>query len=213
MGYELWLKNGKKIIPYVVNKLPNGNYRNDVVKSFSAFWLGTPQAMGVTDFSKPTIFDYELTSGATLRIAYVPPNVEYEGATINSHQLNCGIYDKNGNKIRGTGPLVYYNNTNEMSHIIITLIARQREVGAVFNEENSNKWVMQLTNKGDYMSAVGSVSDRTFTAKNDSYYFQSSVNYPNNKSLTKQNVYVDKNMKITKNLLTKSDFMLKYKCK
>ena len=51
MGYELWLKNGKKIIPYVVNKLPNGKYRNDAVKSFSAFWLGTPQAMGVTDFA------------------------------------------------------------------------------------------------------------------------------------------------------------------
>lgn len=40
--------------------------------------------------------------------------------------------------------------------------------------------------------------DRKFEAKNNSYYFQSSVNYPNNKSLTKQNVYVDKNNKITK---------------
>lgn len=47
--------------------------------------------------------------------------------------------------------------------------------------------------------------DRTFTAKNDSYYFQSSVNYPNNKSLTKQNVYVDKNMKITKVEVTNDD--------
>ena len=47
--------------------------------------------------------------------------------------------------------------------------------------------------------------DRTFTAKNDSNYFQSSVNYPNNKSLTKQNVYVDKNMKITKVEVTNDD--------
>ena len=165
MGYELWLKNGKKIIPYVVNKLPNGNYRNDVVKSFSAFWLGTPQAMGVTDFSKPTIFDYELTSGATLKIVYVPANVEYNGATSNSHQLNCNIYDKNGNVIRGSGYEVSYTNTNEMAGIIIILTARQREVAAVFNEENSDKWLMELTDKGYYMSAVGSVTDKAFTAK------------------------------------------------
>lgn len=40
--------------------------------------------------------------------------------------------------------------------------------------------------------------NRTFKAKDDGYYFISSVNYPNNKSLTKQNVYIDKNMKIKK---------------
>ena len=40
--------------------------------------------------------------------------------------------------------------------------------------------------------------DRVFKAKNDGYYFQSSVDYPNNKSLVKQNVYVDKDYKITK---------------
>ena len=165
MGYELWMKNGKKIIPYVVNKLPNGNYRNDVVKSFSAFWLGTPDAMGVKDYTKPTIFDYELVNGTTLKIVYVPANVEYNGATSNSHQLICGIYDKNGNEIRGSGYGTSYNNTNEMAGIIITLIARQNVVGAVFNEENSDKWIMQLDNKGYYMSGVGSVADRPFTAK------------------------------------------------
>ena len=40
--------------------------------------------------------------------------------------------------------------------------------------------------------------DRVFKTKNDGYYFQSSVDYPNNKSLVKQNVYVDKDYKITK---------------
>ena len=165
MGYELWMKNGKKIIPYVVNKLPNGNYRNDAVKSFSAFWLGTPDAMGVKDYTKPTIFDYELTSGTTLKIVYVPANVEYNGVTSNSHQLICYVYDKNGNMINGAGYNVSYSNTNEMSGVIIILTARQQEVGAIFNEENSDKWIMKLDDKGYYMSGVGSVADKTFTAK------------------------------------------------
>ena len=47
--------------------------------------------------------------------------------------------------------------------------------------------------------------DRVFKAKDNGYYFQSSVNYPNNKSLVKQNVYVDKNMKITKVEVTNKD--------
>ena len=176
MGYELWMKNGKKIIPYVVNKLPNGNYRNDAVKSFSAFWLGTPDAMGVKDYTKPTIFDYELMSGATLRIAYVPANVEYEGSTSNSHRLNCIIYDKNGNELRGAGYDVSYTNTSEMSGIIITLIARQNVVGAVFNEENSDKWLMELDDKGYYMSGVGSVTNKPFTAKvSDGWIYPSQV--------------------------------------
>ncbi len=40
--------------------------------------------------------------------------------------------------------------------------------------------------------------DRMFKSKDNGYYFASSVNYPNNKSLVKQNVFVDKNMKIKK---------------
>ena len=40
--------------------------------------------------------------------------------------------------------------------------------------------------------------DRTFKAKNNDYYFTSNVNYPNNKSLIKQNVLIDKNLKIKK---------------
>ena len=40
--------------------------------------------------------------------------------------------------------------------------------------------------------------DREFKTREDGYYFSSSVHYPNNKSLVKQNVYVDKNGKITK---------------
>lgn len=47
--------------------------------------------------------------------------------------------------------------------------------------------------------------DRVFKTKDNGYYFQSSVNYPNNKSLVKQNVYVDKNMKITKVEITNKD--------
>ena len=47
--------------------------------------------------------------------------------------------------------------------------------------------------------------DRVFKTKDNGYYFSSSVNYPNNKSLVKQNVYVDKNMKITKVEVTDGD--------
>ena len=47
--------------------------------------------------------------------------------------------------------------------------------------------------------------DRVFKMKGDSYYFTSSVNYPNNKSLVKQNVYVGKNMKINKVEVTDKD--------
>lgn len=40
--------------------------------------------------------------------------------------------------------------------------------------------------------------DREFKTNGDGYYFSSSVNYPNNKSLVKQKVYVDKDANITK---------------
>ena len=40
--------------------------------------------------------------------------------------------------------------------------------------------------------------ERTFTAKDDGYVFTSSVHYPNNKSLIKQNVYMNKDSKVTK---------------
>ena len=40
--------------------------------------------------------------------------------------------------------------------------------------------------------------DREFKTKDDGYLFQSSVNYPNNKSLVKQNVYINKNGNISK---------------
>ena len=40
--------------------------------------------------------------------------------------------------------------------------------------------------------------NRIFKAKENGYYFTSSVNYPNNKSLVKQNIYINKDMKITK---------------
>ena len=39
--------------------------------------------------------------------------------------------------------------------------------------------------------------ERSFKSKDKGYVFKSSVNYPNNKSLVKQNVYVDKNNNIT----------------
>jgi hypothetical protein len=39
---------------------------------------------------------------------------------------------------------------------------------------------------------------REFKSKGDSYFFSSVVNYPNNKSLVRQNVYVDKDGNITK---------------
>ena len=40
--------------------------------------------------------------------------------------------------------------------------------------------------------------DRTFKATENGYILTSRVNYPNNKTLTKQHVYLDKNLKITK---------------
>ena len=40
--------------------------------------------------------------------------------------------------------------------------------------------------------------NRTFKVKDNIYYYTSKVNYPNNKALIKQNVYIDKNMKIKK---------------
>ena len=40
--------------------------------------------------------------------------------------------------------------------------------------------------------------DREFKTKKDGYYFSSEVNYPNNKSLVKQKVYLDKDINITK---------------
>ena len=47
--------------------------------------------------------------------------------------------------------------------------------------------------------------DRIFKTKDNGYYFQSSVNYPNNKSLAKQNVYINKKMNITKVEVTNND--------
>ncbi len=48
--------------------------------------------------------------------------------------------------------------------------------------------------------------DREFKSVGDGYYFSSTVHYPNNKSLVKQKVYVDKNGKITKvEVVDKSD--------
>ena len=43
--------------------------------------------------------------------------------------------------------------------------------------------------------------DREFKTREDGYYFSSSVHYPNNKSLVKQNVYVDKKYFELSNLL------------
>ena len=40
--------------------------------------------------------------------------------------------------------------------------------------------------------------DRTFESKGNGYVFTSLVNYPNNKALVKQNVYVDKDLNVTK---------------
>ena len=47
--------------------------------------------------------------------------------------------------------------------------------------------------------------DREFKTKGDGYYLSSSVNYPNNKSLVSQNVYIDKNGKITKTEVVDKD--------
>ena len=48
-----------------------------------------------------------------------------------------------------------------------------------------------------YDDLVGD-EDRTFKSTDDGYTFTSTVNYPNNKSLVKQNVYLDKKLNITK---------------
>lgn len=164
MGYELWLKNGKKIIPYIVNKLPNGNYRNDVVPSFSCFWGGRPEAMGVKDYSMPTIFEYQLLSDVTIKIEYVPPNVEYKGVST-SHRIIAFVYDKNGNEITGSGFGSSYSNTDEMTYMHIVLIARQTEASAPFDTENSDKWIMSLTDMNDYVVGVGSITDKPFASK------------------------------------------------
>ena len=47
--------------------------------------------------------------------------------------------------------------------------------------------------------------DRSFKSKDKGYIFKSSVNYPNNKSLVSQNVYVDKNNNITSVEVTDKD--------
>ena len=48
--------------------------------------------------------------------------------------------------------------------------------------------------------------DREFKVKKDGYLFTSTVNYPNNKTLVKQHVLVDKKGKITKvEVVDKSD--------
>lgn len=51
--------------------------------------------------------------------------------------------------------------------------------------------------------------ERTFESKNDGFVFTSRVNYPNNKSLKKQNVYLDKDSKITRvEVIDKDDKVL-----
>lgn len=47
--------------------------------------------------------------------------------------------------------------------------------------------------------------NRDFKVKDNGYYFVSNVNYPNNKSLVKQNVFLDKNLKIKKVEVTDKD--------
>ncbi|MBQ8681714.1 MAG: outer membrane lipoprotein carrier protein LolA, partial [Bacilli bacterium] len=47
--------------------------------------------------------------------------------------------------------------------------------------------------------------DREFKTKGDGYYFASTVHYPNNKSLVKQKVYIDKDANITKTEVVDSD--------
>ena len=46
---------------------------------------------------------------------------------------------------------------------------------------------------------------REFKTKGNDYFFSSVVNYPNNKSLVRQNVYIDKNGKITKTEVVDKD--------
>lgn len=46
---------------------------------------------------------------------------------------------------------------------------------------------------------------REFKTKGDGYYFSSTVNYPNNKSLIKQKVYIDKDNNITKTEIVDKD--------
>ena len=47
--------------------------------------------------------------------------------------------------------------------------------------------------------------DREFKTKGDGYYFSSTVHYPNNKSLVKQKVYIDKDANITKTEVVDKD--------
>ena len=51
---------------------------------------------------------------------------------------------------------------------------------------------------GSIISDLKSDDNRSFKVNNNNYVFKSLVNYPNNKSLAKQNVYIDDNMNITK---------------
>ena len=51
--------------------------------------------------------------------------------------------------------------------------------------------------------------ERTFESKDEGFVFTSKVNYPNNKSLKKQNVYLDKDSKITRvEVIDKDDKVL-----
>lgn len=151
MGYELWMKNGKKIIPYVVNKLPNGNYRNDVVESFSGLWVGDPSSMGITDLSIVSTIEYEFMNDSKITVTYVPPNIEYIGVS-SKHRLLFDIYDSNGHQINGLYP--DFTTLNDMNGVFI-LQARQREYGAIFNAENSNKWDFDIKNLYSFAYGVG----------------------------------------------------------
>ena len=51
---------------------------------------------------------------------------------------------------------------------------------------------------GSIIEDISLDDNRNFKAKDNSYYFVSKVNYPNNKALIKQNVYFDKKLKIKK---------------
>ena len=55
--------------------------------------------------------------------------------------------------------------------------------------------------------------NRKFKEKKDYYFIISSVNYPNNKSLVKQNVYINKNMKISKVEVTDKEGKVQIKMK
>lgn len=99
MPLQFTLKNGKKVIPYETKAVIKGSsasntyYINGMNEGFSAFWVGTPSSMGITDFTKPTIFTFEFINDFKIIVTF-DPNYSSSGSSVSAEFL-----DNNNNLI------------------------------------------------------------------------------------------------------------------